>query len=396
MKPELTIVGGTYLELCIEPESQELYGSGMRAAAALSRNVTQLKFISCVGQDYVEVANSVANAFGFQASFEVIDSTVSFTYYHPLSTPVIYPESALAEEKFLMQPIKAEALLVYGQIEAKVFVEGNYVVYDPQNHVPWRETGSKANHLALVLNSNEAYLLSGLSKSADLESVGKFLLEKENAEVVIIKNGSKGALSFDKREVCSIPLFKTDKVWPIGSGDIFSAAFAWQWMVEKKSAGEAARIASLCTAYYCQSRLLPLPLELPVLQALPAKADGQIVYLAGPFFTIAERWLINELRDKLTEFGNRVFSPMHDVGPGTPHDVVKPDLDGITQSSVVLAVASGLDAGTLFEIGYARALGKRVVVYAENTTEHDLTMMIGSDCEIVEDFSTAIYQTSWQ
>jgi nucleoside 2-deoxyribosyltransferase len=76
--------------------------------------------------------------------------------------------------------------------------------------------------------------------------------------------------------------------------------------------------------------------------------------------------------------------------------VVAPDLDGIARAEVVLAVVSGLDAGTLFEIGYAKALGKRVVIYSENVSENDLTMMIGSNCEIIEDFSTVVYQTSWQ
>lgn len=161
MKPELTIVGGTYLELCTEPLSQELYGSGLRAAAALSRNVPGIKFISCVGPDYLPMAAAVARAFNFSASFEALAETVKFVYYHPLSVPAIYPESALAEKKVLMPPVRADAVLVYGQIEAQVSVAGNYVVYDPQNHVPWRETGSQAQHLALVLNSHEAYLLSG-------------------------------------------------------------------------------------------------------------------------------------------------------------------------------------------------------------------------------------------
>ena len=110
---------------------------------------------------------------------------------------------------------------------------------------------------------------------------------------------------------------------------------------------------------------------------------------------MAERWLINELRDKLLEFGNRVFSPFHEVGNGLPHEVVAPDIAGIREADVVLAVATGLDAGTIFEVGFARALGKRVVVFAENTTEHDLTMLIGTDCEITDDFATAIYSTSW-
>lgn len=391
----LTIVGGTYVELCQEPYSKELYGSGLRAAVALSGSLKNIHFRSCVGTDYAQAVEFYASAYGFTASYELIPETVSFRYPHPLAPPYISPGIVLDQPKLSLPNINAEAVLMYGQVEAQVNVTGKYVVYDPQNHIPWKEAHSSAEYLALVLNRKEALLLSGLPDETDLVEVGQALLTSEQATVIIIKNGSQGALVVEHSGSERIPVYKTASVWPIGSGDIFSAVFAWQWAVNHMPAAEAAKLASRYTAHYCQTKQRPLPIVLPEQEALPFKSPGQLVYLAGPFFTMSERWLINELRDKLIEFENRVFSPLHDVGPGSPHAVVKPDLDGIQQADVVLAVATGLDAGTLFEIGYARALGKRVVVLAENTTEHDLTMLIGSDCEITDDFSTAIYRASW-
>ena len=391
----LTIVGGTYLELCQEPHWAELYGSGFRAAAALAGNVPNIHFHSCIGNDFAAAAASIATAFGFTADFEQISKTVEFSYHHPLARPLIHPASVLDEAKIQMPIITADKILVYGQIEASIPVVGNYVVYDPQNHVPWRDTSSAAIHLALVLNRNEALLLSGLKGEEDLTKVGSALLASEKAEVVIIKNGSQGAWVIEHSGAQLIPVFKISSVWSIGSGDIFSAVFAWKWAVEKLPASVAARFASQYTAHYCQSKVLPLPAQPASLEALQPKPVGQRVYLAGPFFTMAERWLINELRDKLQEFGNRVFSPLHDVGAGPPHQVVAPNIAGIREADVVVAVATGLDAGTIFEIGYAKALDKRVVVFAENTTEHDLTMLIGTDCEITDDFTTAVYLTSW-
>lgn len=391
----LTIVGGTYVELCQEPHSQELYGSGLRAAVALSGNLAGINFHSCVGADYAQTLDFYASAYGFTVSYELIPKTVTFRYPHPLAPPYISPGEVLDHPKLFLPAVSADAVLLYGQVEAQVHVQGKYVVYDPQNHVPWKDAHSKAEHLALVLNRKEALLLSGLSEETDLVEVGQALLAREQAAVIIIKNGSQGALVVEPSSSEQIPVYKTSSVWPIGSGDIFSAVFAWQWAVEHASAAEAARLASRYTAHYCQTKQRPLPVALPEQEALPFKKPGQLVYLAGPFFTMAERWLVNELRDKLIEFGNEVFSPLHNVGLGTPHEVVAPDLDGIQRANTILAVATGLDAGTLFEIGYAKALGKRVVVFAESTTEHDLTMLIGSDCEITDDFSTAVYQASW-
>ncbi|MBX0293126.1 nucleoside 2-deoxyribosyltransferase [Hymenobacter sp. HSC-4F20] len=391
----LTIVGGTYLELCREPHSEELYGSGLRAAVALSGNITDIHFHSCVGADKLGIAEFYAEAYRFRASFSEIPKTIAFHYYHPLAPPYVSPREVLDQPKLRLPAIQAEAVLLYGQVEAEVEVTGTYVVYDPQNHIPWKQALSTAKHLALVLNRKEALLLSGLPKDTELAAVGNALLSSEQAAVIIIKNGSQGALVIDHSGTQFIPVFKTTSVWPIGSGDIFSAVFAWQWAVNHVPPAEAARLASLYTAHYCQTKQRPLPVTHPVLEALDSKPPGQLIYLAGPFFTMAERWLINELRDKLLEFGNMVFSPLHDVGAGPPHQVVEPDLNGIRRADVVLAVATGLDAGTLFEIGYARALGKRVVVFAENTTEHDLTMLIGSDCEITSDLSSAVYRASW-
>ncbi len=392
----LTIVGGTYLEVCQEPYWNQLYGSGLRAAVALSGNVPSIDFLSCIGEDFIQAAEGTCAAFGIVASFTPIPRTVSFRYHHPLAQPFVYPD-VFNLAKVTMPDVEAETILLYGLAEAQVQVKGNYVVYDPQNRVPFRNSGATADHLALVLNRTESLLLSGLSTDTNLVEVGQALLKSEGAEVVVIKNGAHGAWVIESTDSHWIPLFKTPSVWSVGSGDIFSAVFAWKWAIEKLPATEAAHWASRFTAHYCQRKefSFPLPAAPALFEAANRTEKGRKVYLAGPFFTMAERWLTNELRDKLLEFGNAVFSPLHDVGHGPPNQVVGPDLEGIRNAEVMIAVATGLDAGTLFEIGYAKALGKRVIVLAENTAEADLTMLIGTGCEITADFTTAVYQASW-
>ena len=64
-------------------------------------------------------------------------------------------------------------------------------------------------------------------------------------------------------------------------------------------------------------------------------------------------------------------------------------------SRCVLALVDGLDAGTVFEIGYARSLAKPVIALAESTPLEALKMIAGTKCEIVSDFVTAIYRTAW-
>ncbi len=391
----LTVIGGTYIEVCHDPYSNELYGSGLRGAIALSGKISGLKLKSCIGSDKLTSAKLVCSAFGVTPSFIEIPKTISFVYNYPLSSPIIYPEQDNVKEPLKFTYSYEPYVLMYGQIEGIFSIKAEYLVYDPQSWVPFNETNSRAEHLALVLNRSEAVHFCGCTESEDLERIGERLLEKEQAEVVVIKDGAKGAFVIDKTGCNHIPVYDTDTVWPIGSGDIFSAIFTWQWAIEKKNPVESAIMASCFTAQYCETKILPITELYRSYIPLKRQKKPKRVYLAGPFFTIRERWLVNELRVKLIEFGNNVFSPFHDVGIGSAEQVVSKDLEALNNSNTVLAIIDGLDAGTLFEVGYARALGKKVIALAENVKQEDLTMLVGSGCTVVSNISTAIYKASW-
>jgi len=396
----LNIIGGSYFENCEEPSTRNFFGSGVRGTAALSMKGFDISFYSCISVAHKSIAEYSSKLFGYRCNYLLVPQTIEFDYYHPLSKPFIVNYDSYAPQKELIVTDNGD-FLYYGMLEAYAKINGNYVVYDPQNQKSFKDTGSTAKHLAIILNKKEAQLLSK-TKNEDLKTIGRELFESENAEVVVIKNGAHGALVFYEDDIQEIPVFKTDSVWPIGSGDIFSAVFSWKWIIEKKNPFESALSASMLTAYYCQSKLLPVIEQLEPLKPIEIKKSVKNIYLAGPFFTIAERWLINELRNSLLDFGNDVFSPWHDVGVISSSDVysesksiAEKDLAGIDNCEVVLAILSGMDAGTLFEIGYAIAKNKKVVVLSENVNDSDLTMLIGTGCEITNDIATAVYKASW-
>lgn len=396
----LTIVGGTYVEYCIEPLYKELYGSGLRAACALSGKNFSVRFYSCVGREYLDSAEISCATFDIEQEFKAIAQTVSFEYEHPLSPPNAFSE-VLNGPKIQMGNLKADNVLYYGLIEATINIEASRMVYDPQNGVAYRDTGCKAEELALVLNKKEALSLSGLPGDTTLSIVGKKLLGQEGAAVVVIKNGPNGGLVVDQTGGYAFPVYQSKTVWPIGSGDIFSAAFAWKWMMERLPAKEAAVMASQHAADYCGTQILPLAVEPMSTVPLERREKRNTVYLAAPFFTMAERWLVRQIRKALQDCGTIVFSPLHDVDIKnnglklTNSEIASLDLKGLQDSDVIFAVANGIDPGTLFEVGYGIAKGKRVIVFVENINPNDLTMLSGTDCEIVSDFATAVYKASW-
>ena len=196
--------------------------------------------------------------------------------------------------------------------------------------------------------------------------------------------GLKGATIVTADGSTLVPSFRTDVVFPIGSGDVFSGVFAAYWMERGQGPQVAARLASAATAYYCNSGgALPIPgdidgLVTEMVEALVSATIQRKVYLAGPLFTLPQTWLLNEARRCLEAQGLRVFSPKDDVGyVGDGHDarsIAQADLDGLESSDLVFAILDGLDPGTLFEVGYARKRGLPVIGFAERVDPGELTM----------------------
>ncbi len=392
-----TIVGGTYHERCEFPPWHELYGSGLRAAASLAARDRPIQLHTCA--DARSSAHLRSVAAGLRITTAVVPSphTPSFHYLHPLAVPAInhytedHPSSRLE--------VTADTILRYGMLEAEAVVHGRMVVYDPQSPYlpqPFKANGSSAEHLAIVANRQEAAQMAG---TWDLDEAGIRL--REQAAVVVVKDGPNGAMVFDESGKSQIPVFRTSQTFSIGSGDIFSAVFAFEWMVNNIQPSEAARLASLATAWYCQSRMVPLPFPLPENFHLGPhvprnRNEERSVYLAGPFFNLMQLWCVQEVRSCLRALGLKVFSPRHDVGMRGSADVIaRADLEGLEGCEMVFAILDGHDPGTIFEIGYARARGKPVVLLVSNSDATHLTMFEGTGCQVFSDIASAVYAAAW-
>src|SRR3546814_14751858 len=108
---------------------------------------------------------------------------------------------------------------------------------------------------------------------------------------------------------------------------------------------------------------LPSPESLLKLPYPEVTLGAGKVYLAAPFFDLAQRWLVEEARSNLLDMGAQVFSPVHEVGPGPASIVAPEDIAGLEAADVVFAVLNGVDPGTIFEVGRSeeRRVGKECV-----------------------------------
>jgi len=404
----LDIVGGLYGEECAYPRRQMFRGSGGRAAAFMSTIIESVRLHSSAGKELTPIFEELAYKFGFELSNEPKDSDAWFRYRHPLARPDIHFDMNQSYS-IKTTEVHADKLLVYGMLEGRPKTTSEWAVYDPQDgskSQPFEFNGSSAKHLALIVSYSEGKALTGESKVLDIASK---LIAGNGVEVVIVKCGPKGAFVSIGQQAKWVKPIPSKKVYKIGSGDIFSAAFAYSWMLKNNDPFYAACFASYMTSQYVETgqdrinatQISFIETELSnglgkFISDIEIDIPKSHVYLAGPFFNTAQQWLIDEVREALLDMGFNVFSPIHDVGIGSPFEVAPKDLFSLEEAGVVLAVVDGLDSGTLFEIGYARGIQIPVVVIAESVQEKDLCMIIGSGCEVSNDLTTGVYAACWQ
>lgn len=396
------VVGGVYREYCVHPRWNDLYGSAGRAALAIATLGTKVVLHSYMNTGSQQILGEKGVWLSdFTLNPTTVPNTVGFTYLYDMATPDI---KGMPNQQFPSLVVNEEKVIRYGMLEGDAIVHANWAVYDPQNAgsgKPFGANGSTATHLALVLNSYEAAQMAGMPGEHPSKTAPA-LASQEHAEVVVVKMGPEGAFVWTAHGTSQVPAFRTKRVWKIGSGDSFVAHFGNAWMHEGRAPAEAAAIASKATAYYCETQGFPTKEIIADLNYAPVELSEAYrqgvrrqVYLAGPFFDLAQVWMVEHARADLRALGLNVFSPYHDIGLGAAEDVVAADLEHIQKADLVMAITDGLDAGTIYEIGYARALGKPVVVYSERHRGESLKMMKGSGCSICADYTTALYSTLW-
>ncbi|HEI9933568.1 PfkB family carbohydrate kinase [Citrobacter freundii] len=395
------IIGGIYREKCLHPNWNYVYGSGGRAALAICEMGENVYLHSYVNDEYKKFLEIESKFCSGNLTIEQLNTNESLEFNYTYGLANITPPLSKNNNPDII--VKTESVLMFGMIECKSRIEAVYAVYDPQSTfdtLSFRDTGSIAKHLALVLNEKEIYVLANASCINNIEDTIRIIAEKENAEVVVVKRGPEGALVYHNNKFSNIPLYVTERVWKIGSGDCFSAHFALNWIVLKKSPEESALNASRATSYYCQTQCLPSKVNLKFYEPAPLVINNKKkcrVYLAGPIFNLAQLWIVEQARNNLVDMGLEVFSPYHDVGlSNDKHYIYEEDVIGLNNSDMVFAILDGLDSGTIFEIGFASAKGKKIIIYNESVDDKDLVMFSGSETFIINDFVTAIYKTVWE
>jgi nucleoside 2-deoxyribosyltransferase len=95
-------------------------------------------------------------------------------------------------------------------------------------------------------------------------------------------------------------------------------------------------------------------------------------YIAGPLFNEGERWWNVQIDSRVRKLGFTTYIPQRDgiklENPGDVRKIFESDKNALTQSDLIVANLDGMDvdAGTAWELGFAKGLGKHCVgVYTD-------------------------------
>tara|TARA_Y100000052_G_C2946617_1_gene84288 strand:- start:2 stop:1132 length:1131 start_codon:yes stop_codon:yes gene_type:complete len=372
----MEIVGGFYREMSLVPEIDQMFGSGGRAAATLSEITSDV-----ILHTYTDNDSDIAE---FEKKYAIKvkkyrrDDPISFSYFHPLSTPHISKS-----ENF--QPsikVSGEVVLRFGLIEGDAVVDANRVVFDPQT---WKQkaiysiNGSKANNLVIVLNELE---LAHSTSANNLIAQAQELLELNKAEAIVVKRGVKGCIVLEKNgNNFSIPSYLSNKVTKIGTGDVFSAIFAFYWGVKKERPSLSAELASKSVACFCESGGVDLDYQ-KIDKLIPINFESfQPVTIFADQTGLGKRYILEEAKYLLLQFG--ITAQVED------------SLDNLANYKNPIFILGETFRNLIAIENQLKKNKSKIVVFDASCDDWFTGYSTPENITLVQDFSSAIYQIAW-
>ncbi|MBV1864910.1 MAG: carbohydrate kinase family protein [Rhodobacteraceae bacterium] len=379
----MQIAGGLYTETCVTPSWYEELGSGGRAAVAISK-LSPGSVLHTYARHDKQAGVERLQLLGVKVHQIAVKNGVAFAYFHPLSNPYIAPSP---DHILQNDPIHVfgKAVLRFGFMEGEAIVKAERAVYDPQtpNTPPsFFKNGSTANELALVVNEAEAI---AIAPNFDAVAACREIISEHRTDVVVLKQGTRGAIVFEASgSERFIPAYRSETVFKIGTGDVFSAIFAYYWAEEKRGVFEAANLASKYVSRYTETRCLT-PSICDDHELVPVgQTQLHSLRLEGKINTIGRRYTLEEACFRLRELGTKVVCPLIDATQSRDDNwksllVLSDHLDQLTRRRCIAATREG----------------RFVTLFLETGDENLKMELLAERINVISDFTTALYHASW-
>ena len=316
----------------------------------------------------------------------------------PLGPPRLYMHKS--DQGINVPDVYADDAVVFGMVEAQPAVTARRAVVDPQHSLGLDQAAETiaADELVIVANIGE---ILDLAQSHDLDTAVDTIFSRTGAAGVVLKAGALGALVFQPgAEADGIPAFVTPRVFPIGSGDVFTAAFAAHYF-DNSNLIAAAHSASRRTAGYVTVRHLGVvdlgnDIQATVVPTVRSVQDPPRVYVAASFANPEQVWSGRTIDRGIRDIGGRSIYPPREVGQKEDARVTaRADLENLDACDAVVLLADVARTGPFFEAGWATCRGIPIVVMNSDPDPDRYTMLNGTGADLVSDLATAAYRAVW-
>jgi len=121
-----------------------------------------------------------------------------------------------------------------------------------------------------------------------------------------------------------------------------------------------------------------------------------MIYIAGPWFTVRQGVILENIKNVLTKHKLQFYSPKDEMPfkEFTPKQIFESNLHAINEAALLVVITDGKDVGTIFEAGYAVAAGTPVVYVWVDHDRSNFNIMLaqsGDACYLgLEQFDKAM------
>lgn len=117
----ISIAGGVYAERCKYPVWDQIYGSGLRAAIAMSSVSDAVRLHSYVPDEWLEDVESTLASFGVASQLQASEHPMTFEYLDTFLLKAL-PEELSPPYPDLM--VEEKVVLRFGMLEGRACVKG--------------------------------------------------------------------------------------------------------------------------------------------------------------------------------------------------------------------------------------------------------------------------------
>ena len=253
----MIVAGGVYQELCRFPRWERIFGSGLRAALAVSELTPRAELHGYVPEALARDVAATLASFGIANQLRPSATAFTFQYLHPFEKWGWKPDKWDAEAQFC---VDGEAVLRFGVMESNLgaVVTARRAVYDPQSPHPvsFGANGSRADELVIIGTPDDILTLAGKRPAGgrpDEDEIRDAVANLNDTETglkaVVLKDRLGGLTLYQGDEGVPVPTYAAESYFRIGAGDIIAAGFAYAWAEKQLAINEAADFAARCLAY---------------------------------------------------------------------------------------------------------------------------------------------------